>query len=219
MRRIPILIRLIAAIFLPIAARADEIDDLVAKLSDESFEIRESATRDLMRPGIDRERLKKLAAATPDPEIRMRLAGILGVTGNLWIKLDKAAIAKLNPTGGENGQHLYLARTEKDGATIIGKYMTEWEGANFPIGETEVMINEFTLWTGKGAWKPWHPGLRNIIAMGKTMDGKTVYACRAKFGPGTHQGTFIEGEEKARIPWGGIVHRLENFEVLTAGVE
>jgi len=219
MRLFPIPIALIAALCLPMASRADGIDDLVARLGDESYEIRVEATRELIRRDVDRGRLENLLAASTDPEIRKRLEGVIGLSGNLWAKLNRDEIRKLQPTASEGGKSLYLARAEVDGSTIIGKYMPEWDGANFPIGEEEVMVMNFTLWTGKGTWKSWHPGLQDMIAMGETSEGKTVYAVRAKFANGTHQGTFIEGEDKARIPWGGGVHLLGEFEALTAGVD
>lgn len=204
---------------LALAAQADEIDDLVAKLGDESYAVRVQATQELIERNADAKRLEQLAMATDDPEVRHRLIGILGFAGDHWAKLTRAEIAKLKPCGKENGQGLYLAMATHDGSTIIGKYSLEWQGANFPIGEKEVHLREFSIWTGGGTWKPWQPGMARMLVMGRTREGKAVHAVRAKMMGGLHPGTLIEGEDKARIPWGEDVHRLAEFEVLTAEME
>jgi hypothetical protein len=204
---------------LAMTARADEIDDLVAKLGDESYAVRVEATQELIRRNVDARRLDQLAAATTDPEVRHRLMGILGFAGEHWAKLTRQEIMKLKPHGKENGQGLYLALATHDGSTVVGKYSLEWNGANFPIGDKEVHLLDFTIWTGGGIWKPWQPGMARMLVMGRTRDGKAVHAVRAKHMGGLHPGTLIEGEDKARIPWGENVHRLAEFEVLTAELE
>lgn len=220
LHHLPERIALCAAIScLVTSARADEIDDWVAKLGDDSYPVRVAATEALFRRNVDPKRLEQLAAAATDPEIRHRLLGILGTAGEHWVRLTREQIVKLKPHGKENGQGLYLALATHEGATYIGKYSLEWQGANFPIGDKEVHLRDFKLWSGGGAWQPWQPGIARMLVMGRTRDGKAVYAVRAQLMGGLHPGMLIEGEDKARIPFGENVHFLEEFEVLTADVD
>jgi hypothetical protein len=71
-----------------------------------------------------------------------------------------------------------------------------------------------SVWIGKGTWKKWTPDSKDLIPMGTTNEGKTIFAVRAEWENGSHPGTLIQGETKARIPWGGKVILLDDFEAL-----
>lgn len=195
-----------------------KIESLIRKLGDDSYAVRIQATQELVDSKPDPHLLKQLSEHAKDPEIRMRIALAIGMNGDQWIPFDRQQIDKLQACGNEGSKPLFLARGTKDGSTYIGKYLTEWGGANFPVDQQEVMINEFSVWSGTGTWQTWKPGLKRLITMGTTRDGKPVYAVRAELNNGVHPGMLIEGEPSARISWGGAVHQLKDFEVLTSEV-
>lgn len=198
---------------------ADEIDDLIAKLADPEHAVRAAATEKLIALNPDPGRIARMAEASMDPETRQRLSIVLGMAGGGWKKLTPEEISKLASQGRENGKKIYLAKTVINGTTYIGKHMPEWGASNFPIGDKEVLIRDFLVWTGKGSWKEWKPGLKHAIPMGAGEDHKIVYAARASYNNGIHPGMWVQGEKTARIPWGDKVHHLEKFEVLVADVE
>ncbi len=215
--------RLITSIFSLILAfslsHAQELDPETLKtLNDDSFKVREEATKKLITSDVSIQALQQALTQTEEPEIKLRLnlaiQGKIEATG--WVVLTKEEIVKrATPCGHElKVKTLYLARTNHDGSDYIGKYMTDWEGANFPVGENELHLPDFQIWIGKGTWKKWTPDSKNLIPMGTTKEGKTIFAVRAEWENGSHPGTLIQGETKARIPWGGKVILLDNFEAL-----
>ncbi len=199
----------------------EDVAELLRKLEDESFHVREQATKDLIAHPVTLQEVERMVAEAQQPETQARLRQVMDGKWRRagWVKLtDKKLPAGAVPCGMETGggQPLYLARAKRDGGTVIGKYLTSWSGGNFPVGEQEVMIDSCEIWIGIGTWKPAAEGAKTMIGMGKTRDGHVVYAARAKMNDGMHPGMWIEGEKEARISWGGKVNRFKDFEVLTA---
>ncbi|MCE2959545.1 MAG: DM9 repeat-containing protein [Akkermansiaceae bacterium] len=199
---------------------AEEIDKaLLEALESDSFRVREKATKDLIDSKLTIAQVEQLIAAAEGPETRHRLGLVLLGKYELigWVKIPLEDIPKrAKPCGTElpENKSLYLVKAQHEGSDVIGKYLTEWPGGNFPVGEVEVMINDFQVWIGKGVWRKWDVKSAKKIPMGKTKEGKSIYAVRAEHQNGTHPGTMVEGETKARISWGGSVVHLENFEIL-----
>jgi hypothetical protein len=198
---------------------AAEIDEATLKaLNDDSFQVREEATKKLVQADVSIDEIQRLAAEAEEPEVKHRLN--LVVQGKMerigWVDVkNQEAVKRAVVCGKEaDGKDLYLARTRHDDGDVIGKYMPEWGGGNFPTGETESLIPECQIWIGKGVWKKWNKDSQKPIPMGKTKEGKLIYAVRANFNGGIHPGTLIQGETEARISWGGNVNLLKEFEIL-----
>ncbi len=198
---------------------AGEIDDATLKaLNDDSFKIREAATKKLIESDLSIEAIQNLISKYDEPEVIHRLnlviQGKMEIIG--WAVLTREELIKrAKPCGNEqDGKLLYLVRIHHNGDDVIGKYMIDWQGGNFPIDQTEVNLPGYQTWIGKGTWRKWSKDTKKIIPMGKTKDGKFVYAARANHNDGVHPGTLIAGENKARISWGGEVNLFEDFEVL-----
>lgn len=191
---------------------------MLEALESDSFQVREKATKELIESDTSIETLAKVIDQTEEPETKYRLnlaiQGKIEATG--WIKLSDEEILKRGKHSGiENtGKIIYLVKTNHEGSDVIGKYLIEWDGGNFPIGEAEIMLPNFQVWIGEGTWKKWDPKSKNMIPMGRTNGAKNIYAVRAQHENGTHPGTLIEGETKARISWGGKVILLDEFEIL-----
>lgn len=200
--------------------RAEEVDKaLFEALESESFQVREKATKDLINSKLTIPQVEQLMADAEEPETRHRLGLVIVGKYKLigWVKLAREEIAeRAIPSGNVLPENttIYLAKAHHEGDDVIGKYLTEWDGGNFPIGEKEVIINDFQVWIGNGVWRKWDVKSVKKISMGKTKEGKVIYAVRAEYRNGIHPGTLVEGETKARIPWGGGVVRVENFEIL-----
>ncbi len=198
---------------------AESLQDLLAKLEDESFKVREQATLDLVAYDISIKELGRLIKVTKGPESKSRLRTVITakIEATGWVKMANDEVPKrAKPSGHEidgRKQFLYLVKTTHDGGDYIGKYRTDGL-AHFPVGEKEQIINDFHVWVGKGKWQAWEKGCKNMVPMGKTKDGKWIYAARGKMKNGLHLGMLIEAESKARISWGGSVTKLEKFEVL-----
>lgn len=196
------------------------LQDLLAKLEDESFKVREQASQDLEHFDISIDELRRLIGETKNPESKSRLRSVItakiGATG--WVKMANDEIPKrAKPCGAEligGNELLYLVKKTYEGGDYIGKYRTDGL-AHFPVGEKEMIVTDFYVWVGKGNWIDWEKGKTKMIEMGMTKEGKRIYAARAKMNGGLHVGMLVEGETKARISWGGSVTILRDFEVLT----
>ena len=201
---------------------AGSLQDLLAKLENESFKVREQATKDLVGFDISIAELARLIDETKNPEIKSRLGSVINgkieTTG--WVKMANEEIPKrAKPSGketdGPREYLLYLVKATVDGDDYLGKFRPKPDGlAHFPVGEKEQIINETHIWVGKGKWQAWEKGLKKIIPMGKTKEGKLIYAARGKIRNGEHIGMLVDTETKARISWGGSVTRLEKFDGL-----
>lgn len=188
-------------------------------LESTSLKAREKATEDLIQSELTISQLENLLAQEKKPESidRLRLV-ILGKYKALgWLDLKDEKIPDMaQPSGREmpENKDIYLVKTHHNGEDCIGKYMLEWDGGNFPVGDVEVMLPNFQVWIGKGTWRKWDANSTKAIPMGRSKWGKPIYAVRASYENGTHPGTLIQGETKARIPWGGKVVFLDQFEIL-----
>lgn len=199
---------------------AVEVDQALLKaLEDNSFQVREKATKDLIDSKLTIPEIEKWVDAAEGPETRHRLQLVLlGKYERIgWVKLERDEIPKrAKPAGIELPERndLYVVKAQHDGGDVIGKYLLKWDGGNFPVGESELMKNDFQVWIGKGVWRKWDPASDKKIPMGRSKEGKPVYAVRAEYENGTHPGMLIAGETEARISWGGGVVRLKDFEIL-----
>lgn len=198
---------------------AGGLKELLPKLEDESFKVREKATRGLAAYDISMKELEILLKETKSPETKSRLETIImaKIEAIGWVKMANEEIPKRAKASGAEiiGQNdaLYLVRTTHDGGDYLGKYRNDGL-AHFPIGEQELIIDNYLVWIGKGKWLAWEKESKKMIPMGKTKEGKLIYAARGEIEGGLHIGMLIEGETKARISWGGGVKHLEKFEVL-----
>lgn len=196
------------------------LQDLLAKLEDESFEVREQASKDLVDFDISINELRRLIGETKNPESKSRLSSVITakIEATGWVKMANDEIPKrAKPCGAEligGNELLYLVKTTFEGADYIGKYRADGL-AHFPMGEKEQIVNDFYVWVGKGNWLDWDKENTKMIEMGTTKEGKRIYAARAKMNGGLHMGMLVEGETMARISWGGSVTMLRDFEVLT----
>lgn len=200
--------------------RAEKVDKaLLESLESDSFQVRERATKDLIDFKLTIPQIEQFMADAEGAETRHRLGlALLGKYELIgWVKIPLEDIPKRAKSCGTElpeNKSVYLLKAQHEGSDVIRKYLTEWPGGNFPVGEVEVMINDFQVWIGKGVWRKWDMKSGKKIPMGKTKEGKSIYAVRAGYQKGTHPGTMVEGETKARISWGGSVVHLENFEIL-----
>ena len=146
------------------------LDGLLERLEDDSFAVREKATKDLVAHDISIDEVQRLLKETKLPETRQRLAevinGKLKVAG--WIEFtSRKDLDGAVPCGKEaNGGKLYLVKINRQGGDLIGKYLTDWgKGANFAVGDKEMLLEGFSVWIGEGQWKPWKKGMKNMSPM------------------------------------------------------
>ena len=189
------------------------LDELTKVILEGNYKERRAAIDELVKLKIDVAILQQRIDANNDPELKAALKKAIDRILT-WSDPDEEKWDSY-PVFGKNddGMSLYLVKAEIDGEIVIGKV---WKGiaGHFPHDGKEVLVDKFKIWHQAGTWRKWQKDLKSATQLGVNKQGKKIYAARARFKDGIHIGMYIEGSDKALIPWGGISHPVENFEVM-----
>ena len=207
---------------LTLAADA-KVQDCIDKVRSDDFATRKKAMSELLKLKLIEADLRAWAAKQKSPEAKGRRIAIANESrsGTGCVPLAKASFNGLKHAGRESdGSLLYLVKAEHEGKHFIGKFNPKWQLAHIPVYDKEILpTREKTyVYTGSGDWKKKAP-VKEWLSLGKTKDGKNIYAARANFNGGIHIGMIVDGETRCTISWGGRTRQFTDFEVLCAAVK
>lgn len=116
-----------------------------------------------------------------------------------------------------DGTPLYIARVGYQRGTHTGKAQSGWEAAAIPYGGAELWIRDYDVFVGQGSWVWVNGGAipESAIRGGIEADGRPLFIARAAIGGGLHPGKAHRGGG-AMIPYGGVEHLIDRYEVLVS---
>jgi len=209
-------IMVLAAVSAAASLNAREVNEIVNDLAHEDFNKREAAMKELAAKKLTENQLAAMIAAEKHPERKVRLMHVWNLTlqfvpftvGHQFPKNIRVEGREANRT------MLYLIRTVYKGETYLGKYSPSHKCGYIPVGGREVVVRSgMSVYAGTRKWVK-RREVKSPLKLGKTKDGRQLYAARARLEGGIHIGMWVEGEKFALIPYGGVAKKMKDFEVL-----
>jgi hypothetical protein len=141
-----------------------------------------------------------------------------GSSGMCWVAADGGSVPpNAFPGGEDNGEPIYVARANFQGALIPGKLLSSHGQAYVPWGGVENGCPNYeVLCDFNGTWTSCSGGNipSNAIAAGQSEDGEPLFVGRVN-----HEGTLTVGKVQAShgviyIPYGGQELGFPDYEIL-----
>lgn len=151
----------------------------------------------------------------PEPSAPIA-AALVSSNAACWIPAANGEIPPNAVVGGSDGEDMYIARAQHEGAIIPGKLLAShgaayvaWGGAENPKTEYEVLCD------GNGTFVPTSGGEipPNAIPAGESEDGEPLFIGRV-----AHEGTMTVGKVQQShgvcyIPYGGQEMAFADYEI------
>ena len=112
---------------------------------------------------------------------------------------------------------IYACVSYVSGALIPGKYWGNWRGCHSVVNEREVEYRTFRF-VKDTADQSWQAAEGGKIPEAGVIYGRNqqqlLFICRGPINDGVHIGFTQKGQKGCIVPWGGVKHTLDVFDVL-----